>query len=333
MFKYRAATGRTPREDYLTECLAGVLQSSAELRREFFQFTTGCNAENVVLATQTVAGEAGRLDVLLEGFRSDGDRIHVAILEHKIDAPPGIGQLQRYEGWLSSQAAPARTLVYVAPPGRASGHVAADPDLVRFHEMTWPRVSHWLAGWLAGRCGRGPVLTRELLALMDEWGLTMTLNAHDLAIATAYWTSIDLRLNQVLNEVRQRTGLYPGARDNPWSFRETLRHNSCWFDDDNQDLYYYYGFDFGRQDDDWNVAQLGLPSAFFAVCGQDKGRQRFQWQLLPDGWVKPPAEWLWEEGIRVKQLSGIRAAGESLDAEYLGFLVAALEELQEFLGQ
>lgn len=326
MFKYRASADRTPREDYLTEGFAGVLEASAELRCGFFQFATGQEAANVAVSTQADAAEAGRLDLLLRGV-DETEPAHIAVLEHKIDAALGEDQLPRYEKWLLDQPAATRTLVYVAPVGRPSGHVAADPNAVAFVETTWARVFEWLARSVAGRCGRAAVLSRELLAMVDEWGLTMTLSAHDLTVAAAYWTTVNKKLEHLLADVRQATGVGVERR----RLREPLRHQSAYINDE-EDLWYYYGFDFGRATEEWDVARLGLPSAFFAICGVDEGCGRFQWSLLPDGWIEPPDEWRWTSGIRVKELSGLPAGGESLDGEYLRFLMTALEELRELMG-
>lgn len=51
--------------------------------------------------------------------------------------------------------------------------------------------------------------------------------------------------------------------------RRYLCYSSPWVDDE-EDVYVEFGFEFYRNDASWNVAELRLPSAYFAVRGTHK---------------------------------------------------------------
>ena len=155
--------------------------------------------------------------------------------------------------------------------------------------------------------------------------MAMNLNAQDLSVATAYRTSVHNQLLQVLNETKAGCALVSGGGGNQWSHGRLnpgpyLIYTSPWVDDQ-EDVYVEFGFDFDRKDVSWNVVELRLPSAYFAV----RGTHRTELDQLV-GWDRPPSSW-GEDYLLVKQLDCLRVGGESLHAMYVEFLRDAREEL------
>ena len=222
----------------------------------------------------------------------------------------------------SQSDAKTRTLVYLTPHAR-SDFQASEPS-VTFCEVHWYQVYGWIKEW--SKRHDHNILVNEFLRLMEDWSLALKLNANDLAVATAYQTSVRSMLLQILDEiwslVRQRLS---GKASGQWSYdRRHLTYSSAWIDAD-QDLYISYGFDFNRDDERWNVSELQLPSAFLAICGS--GTDRYDWDHLPPGWTKPPVRWDSNDYIRVQQLSFLKAEGDSLHTAYLDFFTSSLAEL------
>ena len=307
LYRYRPRVERSSREDFFTEALAGVLDSDPRLCAEFARRITRAETElvDVRVSTQETLETGDRVDLLLDA-RDAAGRHHVAVLEHKIEAGEGANQLARYECWLLRQPECTKTLAYVTPHARSSFRPSSAD--VTFREVRWFEVFEWIENWV-DRQGTseasGVVLGTELLDLMEEWRMAMKLSATDLAVATLYKTSVEDRLQQILDEVRAHM---PVAQ--PWPRRTSSLHRlSPWIDAEGQ-VYLEYGFDFGRQGDDWHVTRLGLPSAYFAAKG--KGGEQFNWGALPAPWVEPPEAWAWRDGLRVKQISSATVQGQSL---------------------
>lgn len=329
LFKYRATRERSPHEDFLTEALAGVLESSLPLRVAFVQWLVEHNVETVRVETQKSAGSYGRLDLWLEAWERSGER-HVVVFENKIWSGEGENQLGRYEEYLQKRHAKAecRTLIYLTPHAHTEfkpSENTNDPAVV-FRELHWFQVYKWMTAWTQGLVmeARPSVLVKELLTLMEEWNLTIELNASDLAAAVAHRTSVERRMLQLLDEVyaacRSRLPSTPGK----WSYnRRHLTYSSPYLGGD-ENLYFSFGFDFSREDDVWSVNGLQLPSAYFAVH-VDKVDQLDQ-EAMSSDWMTPPEGWGWTEVVRVKQLSCLKAQAGSLHEAYLEFFNQALME-------
>ena len=98
----------------------------------------------------------------------------------------------------------------------------------------------------------------------------MTLSANDLAAAVLYQNTVQNTLYRILNDVWNESSV-DGANDNKWSYSDPkgITYRSPLI---NGAFRYRYGFDFRREDDDWNVTRLGLPSAFFCrLVGECRG--------------------------------------------------------------
>ena len=312
-------------EDFLTEALAGVLESSSPLRASYVDFlVSGDWTVREVRVVSQGGSEHVRPDLTLEVSDSSGCR-HLIVLEHKIDAPEGDHQLERYARWLLRQRdAASRTLVYVTT--QRSTKLRDFPG-INFITLRWFDIYNWLSDWVRNIAGTaGTELATELLALLDKWRLTMTLSANDLAAAVLYRNSVQNTLYRILNDVWNESSV-DGANDNKWSYSDPkgITYRSPLI---NGTFRYRYGFDFRREDDDWNVKRLGLPSAFFAVWSENPD---VNWERLVS-WTKPPNGWPWESGeklCRVKQIEKLNVLGTSLDGGYLEFFLNALTEAEQ----
>ena len=327
LFKWRPREGRSPQEDYLTETFAGVLEREPGLDVAIAKrlIDHDVNVASVVLDTQKVDvsyDRNNRFDLWMDARESDGAQ-HLVIVENKVLASEGMNQLVNYEAYLANQNdAKTRTLVYLTPHAR-SDFKESKPG-VTFREVHWYQVYGWIKEW--SKRHDDNILVTEFLRLMEDWGLALKLNANDLAVATAYQTSVRSMLLQILDEiwssVRNRLS---GRASGNWSYdRRHLTYSSAWIDAD-QDLYISYGFDFDRDDESWNVSELRLPSAFFAIRGSGTGR--YDWNDLPEEWSEPSDRWESSDYIRIKQLSFLKAEGDSLHTAYLDFFTSSLAEL------
>ena len=96
--------------------------------------------ESEFLIDQPGKSEAtGRIDVFAEGNWSDGRGKRIPwllVLEAKIDACEGEGQLSRYEAWLESFADDRKVLrVFLTPAGRQTETAREDWFLLSFQEL------------------------------------------------------------------------------------------------------------------------------------------------------------------------------------------------------
>ena len=127
--------GRTPFEDFCTEALAYLLESSPELSSAFLGATPVGPADPVVAArTQRWVGvgdRRGRPDLLLH-LRSG----RVAVVESKVDAPVDDQQLATYRAWLEATHPGVGTLVLLTKlPVTSREPVDA--------HIRWGQVAEW----------------------------------------------------------------------------------------------------------------------------------------------------------------------------------------------
>ena len=330
IFRYRPQPLRSPEEDYFTEVFAGVLRASPRLGIGFVKWITGKYVDSVHIETQKSIPSGDRLDVWIDARdRHIGTR-HLLAIEHKIGSAEGRNQLQRYEAHLrQDRAATTRTLVYTTRHERKAWEGTSGEPEVKFRNLHWFQVADWIKGWMVEHPGepdeRSMILVGELLSLMEDWNMAMDLNAAGLTAATVYRTSVEAQLLQILDETKEACGL-SGTYGNAWSHeRRNLYYSSPWVDNQ-ADISVEFGFDFDRDDADWSVAQLGLPSAYFAVIGTDRPRLNGL-----DDWYSAPVAW-GEGYLRTKQLKHLQVKGNSLHGEYLAFFLTARDELWRALG-
>ena len=329
LFAYRPSADRLPQEDFFTEALAGVLVADRSLREAFTRWLIGHEVDHVSVETQKSLSVDNRIDIWIEA-RNDGLGMrHVAAMENKIRASEGTEQLTRYEAQLKCDPdAATRTLVYATMHERKCFDPSPNGPMVVFRPVHWFQVADWFRSWtLCGGTNADEgcmIMVRELLLLMEHWNMAMNLNADDLTAATAYRRSVEDRLIQILEDTKATCQL-PGTTGNQWSrmprySRRYLCYSSPWVDDQ-EDVYVEFGFDFDRDDANWKVAELRLPSAYFAV----RGTYRPELDELT-GWESPPSSW-GDDYLRVKQLPCLRVGGDNLHLGYLEFLRSARDEL------
>ena len=251
---------------------------------------------------------------------------HVVAVENKIASSEGPCQLRRYENYLAEQDAVSKTLVYIT---RASGtNFSGGQKGVRFVSLTWNEVYDWIKDWMRncapdGCCGR--LLIEQLLALMVDWKMTILLTASDLSGATTYWASTHETLWHILDLAWGDSKLSDVADGLRWKnkMQTNLYYESLPIP--NVGVCLYYGFDFDRTDERWNVRELLIPSAYVALyLGED---QTLQGQIdLSDDW-KSPEQGEWNSYTHVRQLSELVQLSPSLGHVYLRFFTESLNEL------
>jgi hypothetical protein len=80
------------------------------------------------------SGAKGRLDMLAEGAWEDGER-WVLVIEAKVDAWEGERQLEKYDKWLGTHAAPCKYRVFLTPYGRLPETGAEEWELLSYLEL------------------------------------------------------------------------------------------------------------------------------------------------------------------------------------------------------
>ena len=154
------------------------------------------------------------------------------------------------------------------------------------------------------------------------------LTAEDLAAATRHRTSVEGHLLQLLDEIWADC-VIPDRQGDNWKYKKRdLVYTSPQF---NADLNAgaEFGFDFDRDDADWSVSQLGLPSAYFAIWGTEGPELTNRLEALE--WDPAPEEWGEDYYLRAKQLNSPNVTGSSLHPIYLEFFRTAREELWQAL--
>lgn len=330
IFRYRPSEGRTPTEDFFTETLAAVLEASEPFRLAFVKWLINhdVDVDFARLETQKTV-ENGRLDLWIDaGNERTGER-HVIAMENKIAAGEGKDQLQRYERHLKRKTADTRTLVYVTLHKRTSFQGSLKKPKVDFRQIHWFKMAEWMREWTTKPANAADDkiihFVRELLLLMEEWGMAVNLNADHLAAATIYHTSVGRQLIQILDETYEACEL-PGTKGNQWNYNtEELYYTSPWIDK-RKNIYVEFGFNFDRDDADFSVPQLRVPSAYFAVGGT----HRPELDNLRD-WKPAPEDWD-DDYVLVKWLGCLRLQGESLHDEYIDFFKKARDQLWRVTG-
>ena len=329
IFRYRPSAGRMPAEDFFTETLAAVLETSESLHLAFVKWLIGHDVDSAYLETQKTVESGDRLDLWIDARNRRSGARHVIAMENKIAAGEGPDQLPRYERSLKRETtANTRTLVYATLHERTWFQGSLEGPPVAFRPIHWFKMADWMRGWIKltnADDDKSTVVVRELLSLMEEWRMAINLNADLLATATIYHRSVGPQLVQILKETKEACGL-SGTKGNQWSHKgEELYYSSPWLDDQ-KDIYVEFGFDFDRDDADFSVPQLCLPSAYFAVMGTHRPELDYlkDWEAAPETWG--------DGYVRVKRLGCLRLQGTSLHGEYIGFFLNARAELWRAVG-
>ena len=331
LFKYRPSGDRLSRENFFTEAFAGVLEKNDPLRIAFVKWLICEEVDYVDLETQGTIGDGGIPDIWIEARNMLNSTRHVVAMENKIESKEDPDQLRRYEEQLRrDEAADTRTLVSATLHGRSGFQCLPGEPQVVFRRIHWFQVADWMREWMISQSHGGDDLSApfvcelELVLLMEDWNMAMSTNIDDLATATTYHTYVAAQFGQILDQVYAACNV-PGTRGNQWSYKP-LWYSSPWIDDQ-QNIYVKFGFDFRRSDAGWNVVNLRLPSAYFAV----RGEHRPEIDNLANDWQQPPDGWD-TDNLRVKQLDSLQVPGDPLHLQYLAFFDNARAELWRALG-
>ena len=330
LFGYRPRPDRLPEEDFFTETFAGVLQKSNLLQTELVRWLIEQEVHEVDLKTQKTFDDGGRVDIWIDALNCRSGARHVVAMENKIGAQEGPNQLEGYASELQLiETADSRTLVYATRHERSEAQDFPDAPDVEFRQIHWFQVADWLSESTTrlSRGGNDPSIpfVRELISLMKDWNMTMNLSVGDLAAATAYHRSAEDQLRQILSQIESAC-LLPSARG-----RWERRHSNGYLYyispriDDHREIKVEFGFDFKRDDTEWSVRRLGLPSAYFTVWGNPP----LDFDDLQH-WQIPPTDWA--SGYqRAKHLANVSIDGRSLQGVYLDFLHEARAEIWQIL--
>lgn len=334
LFTYRPKDGRMSQEDFFTEAFAGVLRASLGLRLQFVNWLIDPphEVDSVHITTQkTLDDGRSQVDIWIEARSHGCGTHHVIAMENKIEAAVDIDQLRRYEAQLQLKATfYTRTLVCATRYERASMEPSPCEPVVKFRHICWHEVADQLRGWLLqqpdGHHEPGGTLIHELLSLMEEWKMEIHLTADDLAAATRHRASVEGHLLQLLDEIWAECELPDGQGE--WRYdRRHLCYTSRQFNAD-INARAEFGFDFERDDADWSVSQIGLPSAYFAIRGTKEPELMNRLEALE--WGPAPEEW-GGDYLRAKQLNSLIVTGSSLHPIYLDFFRTARKELWQAL--
>ena len=88
-----------------------------------------------------------------------------------------------------------------------------------------------------------------------------------------------------------------------------------------------FGFDFSREDPEWDVSRLQMPSAWVGIWMPDANGTCTV--ACPAGWKEPPKTW--DGWVWVCEIDELRMRGESLSALYLEFFTGAFTALKAVL--
>ena len=327
LFSYRSRDGRDPQEDFFTEAFAGVLQTIPHLRADFVKWLIHHDVDSVHIATQKTLDSENRVDIWIEAeVRSHcgGDK-HVIAMENKISADVNIDQLHRYKAQLQHEiTAKTRTLVCATHRERASIESSLCEPAVKFRHIYWYEVADWLKEWRLQQserhCEPGCILINDFTSLMEEWEMEIHLTPVDLAAVT------QTRIRNVEGKLQQLLSFVEHESDHPVKLRKSEFSRICdQVTVNNINVGFEFGFDFERDDTDWCVPQLGIPSAYFAIWSPDGSKLTNLLNNLT--WSPAP----WPSYLRAKQLNSLKLTGTSLHPVYLKFFKDAREELWEAL--
>ena len=330
LFRYRPTAGRQPWEDWFTESFAAVLDRYPRLGAAYADRLIGRAVETADIETQRTFN-AARPDMWIDARDDDGRR-HVVMVEHKMGAPAGRCQLEAYERCLHRLTAETKTLVHIARSTEAPDFEVTSAS-VRFECLRWFEVYRWLQRWAANTRSGGEAveLVDELLKFMKERGMSIEIGMDELAAYTVCKASgVEQQLEQLLDAVWDDCGMTAAIGETEGKWRRPNKESIDWVSPKivRHGVNVIYGFDFSREDPEWDTGRLRLPSAYVGI-----------WSSEPDGTctLRCPAGWkerpTWPESYAWGcQISELRLRGESLSASYLEFFTGAFTALKVVLG-
>ncbi len=163
--------------------------------------------------------------------------------------------------------------------------------------------------------------------------MCLQLTVDDLTTTTRYKTSIEGHLRQLLEVVHSEFDLpnlvgqwTKGEISNNLFYRSPIFNS-------NMNARAEFAFDIEREDANWSVSQIGLPSAYFAIARAEMGEEltnQLQDQLQYLNWSPAPENW-GHYYLKAKQLDSLEITGSPLHLTYLNFFRSAREELWQAL--
>ena len=304
--------------------LAGVLRKTPEVCTKFVEWLIRHDGSEVEInearihTQEKVRGVCP--DIYVDARSAEGQR-HVLWVENKIGAKQGGRQIERYLDSLGSENhAATRTLVYITLKPEQDLY-ESKPDNVNFKHLKWFHVYDWLKESAKSE----HTFLRELLELMEEWSMTsnLELSATDLAATTKYKKSAEQQFRNVLEMVREKC-VIKNPTGNWTSY--ALAYGTSRIADSG--IYLYFGFDFDREDNEWSVEKLCIPSAFVMVCS--RGDKPACLKNLSDCWTDVPQYMYWDESLRVRQMSKkLLVSQDSFGEAYLDFFNTAIQDFKD----
>ena len=333
LFRYRPTHGRVPWEDWFTESFAAVLDRYPKLGVAYAGYLIGQDVETADIETQRTFGNA-RPDMWVDA-RDAKERRHVVMVEHKMGAAAMAPQLQAYERRLQGLDAETRTLAHIAGSSAPPDFEVTAGD-VKFKCFKWFQIYRWLARWTASAQSgeESAAFVGELLKFMEKWGMTIEISMTELVAATAYRTNqVDQRLKQILDSAWDDCGMTDalGETDGRRWLKTELEHQRS-PRIVRHDIHVELGFDFFRDDAEWDVSRLQIPSAWVGIWMREANGTCTL--ACPSGWKAPPKTW--EDGgggrwVWVCEIAELRMRGESLSALYVEFFTGAFTALKAVL--
>ena len=332
LFRYRPREGYEPKEDWLTESFAAVLDRS-RLREAYAGYLIGRDVETADIETQRTF-KGARPDMWIDARDADGRR-HVVMVEHKTGREPaGARQLRDYELRLQDKdmKAETKTLVQIARTPKTPDFEPASDD-VKFKPLRWFDICRWLQDGAASarRGGEGAVFVDEFLKFMKERGMTIEIGMDELAAYTVCKASgVEQRLWRILDAAWEDSGMEDAIGETEGKWRTPQKESIYWVSPaiSAHGVEIIYGFSFRRDDPEWDTDSLRLPSAYVGIW---KSKSDGVCKLpCPAGWKKPPKAWPKDYGWAC-EISELRLRGGSLTASYLEFFADAFSALKAVL--
>ena len=271
LFRYRPTAGRQPWEDWFTESFAAVLDHYPRLGAAYADRLIGRAVETADIETQRTF-DVARPDMWIDARDDDGRR-HVVMVEHKMGAPAGRCQLEAYERRLHRLTAETKTLVHIARSTEAPDFEVTSAS-VRFECLRWFEVYRWLQRWAANTRSGGEAveLVDELLKFMKERGMSIEIGMDELAAYTVCKASgVEQRLEQLLDAVWDDCGMTAAIGETEGKWRRPNKESIDWVSPKivRHGVNVIYGFDFSREDPEWDTGRPGLPSAYVGIWSSE----------------------------------------------------------------
>ncbi len=330
LFRYRPTEGRQPKEDWFTESFAAVLDRQPRLGRAYAGRLIGRDVETADIETQRTF-DVARPDMWIDARDAEGRR-HVVMVEHKMGAPAERPQLEAYERRLRGLTAETKTLVHVAGSTETPDFEVTDSS-VRFECLRWFEVYQWLRCWAASTRSGGEAvqLMDELLRFMEERGMSIEIGMDELAAYTVCKASgVEQRLERLLDAAWDDCGMTDalGETEGKWSGYD--KNSIDWVSPKivRHGVEVIYGFDFGREDPEWDADRLRLPSAYVGIWRSESDGARTL--PCPTGWKERPKSWP-ESYVWACEIGELRLRGGSLSTSYLEFFTGAFTALKAVL--